>query len=152
MAKLLIVDGDERFRESCARDLTGEGHEVLTASTGFDALRLVEEHLPEVVITEIRLPGMDGLDLMGRLLAQHRGLIVILNSWSPSYKQNFMSWAADACLTKTTDNAELRARVREALRARVSETTAPGRGTASRPAALVAGILAGPQRREMVHS
>lgn len=115
MARILIVDGDEKARSACAEDLEREGHEVLTASTGFVALRIVEEHAPEIVITEVRLPGMDGLDLMGRLLAAHRGLRVILNSSASYYKENFLSWAADACLTKSPCTLELRGKVMELL-------------------------------------
>lgn len=140
MARILVVDGDERFRLVCAEDLEYEGHEVLTAATGLDALRLVEEHLPDMVITEVQLPGMDGLDLMGRLLARHRGIIVILNSGSSYYKENFLSWAADACLTKSAGTLELRTKVRELQNTKTGtaakSTEAPGQT---------------PHHRELVH-
>ena len=114
MAQILIVDGDERYRSRCSGDLEREGHEVTTASNGFDALRAVERHVPDVVITEIQLPGMDGLDLMSRLLAEHRQVIVILNSASLHYKESFMSWAADGFVAKSVEGLELRTTV-EAL-------------------------------------
>lgn len=115
MAHILIVDADESFRSACLNDLGEEGHDVLTAATAFEALRLVEERVPDVVITEVRLPGMDGLDLMARLLAKHRGIRVILNSASAYYKDNFLSWVADVCLTKSSGTRELRQRLRELL-------------------------------------
>lgn len=121
MARILVVDGDEKVRSAYAEDLEREGHEVLTASTGFVALRLVKEHEPDIVITEVRLPGMDGVDLMGRILAEQHEILVILNSISAYYKENFLSWAADACLTKSASTLELRGTVMELL------TSATGR-------------------------
>ena len=118
MARILIVDGDERFRLACEQELRLDGHEVLGAGTGFDALALVDRPTPDVLIAEVQLPGMDGLDLMSRVLAKDRGVIVILNSSSTCYKDNFLSWAADACLTKSGDLFELRRIVRERLEAR----------------------------------
>jgi CheY-like chemotaxis protein len=115
MAQILVVDADERARTLCSRDLEHEGHVVLTASTGFEALRLAEEHAPDVVITEVRLPGMDGLDLMGRLLASHRRIRVILVSRTSHYQENFLSWVADACITKSSTTLELRGKLRELL-------------------------------------
>ena len=115
MARILVVDADVRERTACARDLELDGHDVLTAPTGFDALRLAEEHVPEIVITEVRLPGMDGLDLMCRLLSRVPRPIVILHSRSSWHRDSFLSWAADADLTKADDTSELRAKVRELL-------------------------------------
>jgi CheY-like chemotaxis protein len=115
MAQVLLVDADEQARSICLKDLVREGHVVQTASTGFEALRLVDEHVPDVVITEVRLPGMDGLDLMGRLLASHRRIRVILVSGSTHYQENFLSWVADACITKSSTTTELRSKLREVL-------------------------------------
>jgi DNA-binding response OmpR family regulator len=124
MAKILIVDGDERFRQACFCDLCREGHEVRLASTGFEALASADERRPDLVISEVGLPGMDGLDLMARLLARHRGIKIILNSRSPGYKDSFMSWAADACLIKSTDDREVLAKVRELMTAKAANATA----------------------------
>ena len=118
MAKILIVDADERYRNGCALGLRKDGHDVATVSTGFDALRSLERSSPEVVITEVQLPGMDGLDLMGRLIERDRTTVVILNSASAHYKDSFMSWAADACCVKSDDGGEVRATVRRLLEKR----------------------------------
>ena len=115
MAQILFVDADERSRSRCSKDLEHEGHAVITASTGFEALRLAEEHAPDVVITAVRLPGMDGLDLMGRLLASRRQIRVILFSGSSGYQENFLSWVADACITKSSTTVELQGKLRELL-------------------------------------
>jgi len=121
MARILLVDGDRRYRSTCSEDLERQGHEVLTASNGFDALRLVAEHAPEVIVTEVRLPGSDGIDLIYRLLMQTPRPIVILNSESSYHRDGFLSWAADADLRKSRDTSELQAKVRALLKSRWSE-------------------------------
>ena len=67
---------------------------------------------------DIRLPGMDGLEAMSRVLDRNPRLPIILNSAYSSYKDSFMSWSADAYVVKSADTGELRARVRELLSGR----------------------------------
>jgi CheY-like chemotaxis protein len=64
---------------------------------------------------DIRLPGMDGLEAMSRLLNTSPRIPVVLNSAYSSYQDSFMSWAADAYIVKSADTGELRTRVRELL-------------------------------------
>jgi DNA-binding response OmpR family regulator len=152
MARILVVDGDERYRLVCSETLERQGHEVWTAATGVEALRVTDEHLPDMVITEIQLPGMDGLDLMARLLERHRGILVILNSKSSYYKDNFMSWAADACLTKSVDSRELSAKIRELLNRQGADMTQAS-GSRGKSPIKPANKDLGPhvRERELVH-
>jgi DNA-binding NtrC family response regulator len=62
MGAILIVDDDPRLRQSFEKLLTAEGHTVWTAPDGETALRLVQAHSPDMVIMDIRMPGMSGLD------------------------------------------------------------------------------------------
>ncbi|MGQ9689346.1 MAG: sigma-54-dependent transcriptional regulator [Desulfobaccales bacterium] len=62
MGAILIVDDDLRLRQSFEKLLTAEGHQVWTAPDGETALALVQAHSPEVVIMDIRMPGMSGLE------------------------------------------------------------------------------------------
>jgi nitrogen regulation protein NR(I) len=61
MAEILIVDDDLQLRQSFEKLLTGEGHTVRAASTGEAGIRLVEERSPDLVVMDVRMPGMDGL-------------------------------------------------------------------------------------------
>jgi DNA-binding NarL/FixJ family response regulator len=67
---------------------------------------------------DIRLPGMDGLEAMSRLLDKNPRIPVVLNSAYSSYKDSFLSWSADAYVVKSADTDELRLRVRELLATR----------------------------------
>jgi DNA-binding response OmpR family regulator len=149
MARILVVDADEQCRSAFEDDLRHEGHEVWTAANEWDALRLADEHPPDLLVTEVQLPGPDGLDLMARVLKTHRDIRVVLISDSPHYKDNFLSWAADACLSKTGGTWNLLATVRELLNAphpgpplgtlSSRESTRPNRASASPAAAAGAG-------------
>lgn len=62
MATILIVDDDGQLRQSFEKLLTGEGHSVLTAPTGEVGVELAKTNLPDLIIMDVRLPGMDGLE------------------------------------------------------------------------------------------
>lgn len=122
MAKVLVIEDEKSLRLLYQQDLQREGHEVLLAAEAREGIELAEREQPDLVVLDIRMPGMDGLEAMGRLLDRRPRMPVILNSAYSSYKDNFMSWAADAYVVKSSDTSELLARVREVLAARAAET------------------------------
>ena len=129
MARILVVDPDPRCRVACQEDLRREGHEVLPAATGFEALRLARDRAPDLVVTEVGLPRMDGIELMCRLVARERPPIVILYSKSLAHRDSFLSWVADADLRKAADTSELRAKVQELLKKRAVPREEVSHGT-----------------------
>lgn len=122
MAKVLVIEDERNLRILYQQDLQREGHEVLAASDAREGLDLAEREKPDLVVLDIRMPGMDGLEAMGRLLDRQPRVPVILNSAYSSYKDNFMSWAADAYVVKSADTSELLQRVRELLGSRAAES------------------------------
>lgn len=76
--KLLIVDDEPELLKSCARLLQKSGAEIFTASDGREALQIVAAERPGVVLTDLRMPGMDGMDLIGQCLALDKDTLVIL--------------------------------------------------------------------------
>jgi DNA-binding response OmpR family regulator len=113
MKTILVVDDDEAIRILLKEELTEEGYQVITADNARDALKLVEQEPLDLVILDIRMPGMDGLEALPRILGMKEGLPVILNTAYSQYKESFMSWAADAYIVKSSDLGELKAKVRE---------------------------------------
>lgn len=67
MTKILVVDDDARILRSLDRLLTREGYEVETAADGFIALKMFEERAADLVITDINMPGMDGIEVITAL-------------------------------------------------------------------------------------
>ena len=115
MKTILVVDDDEPIRILLTEELKEEGYRVITASNARDALKLVENESLDLVILDIRMPGMDGLEALPRSLGIKEGLPVILNTAYSQYKESFMSWAADAYVIKSSDLTELKAKVKELI-------------------------------------
>ena len=78
--RILIVDDDEALRESLELVLSSEGYEVSTASSGPIALERTLEHPVDVVLCDLRMPGLDGFELMPQLARQLPGVPVVLMS------------------------------------------------------------------------
>jgi nitrogen regulation protein NR(I) len=78
MGTILIVDDDPQLRQSFEKLLSQEGHEVWTAPSGEAALNLVRDRLPDLVIMDVRMPGMSGLEAFRALHALEPRLPVII--------------------------------------------------------------------------
>ncbi|HEX6850593.1 MAG TPA: response regulator [Candidatus Polarisedimenticolaceae bacterium] len=115
MSRILVVEDEPSLRMLYRSDLSEDGHEVATASNAQEALAQLEEVRPDLVVLDIRMPGMDGLDAMSRILERNPRTAVVLNSAFSCYKENFLSWAADAYVVKSSDTTELRETVRRVL-------------------------------------
>jgi two-component system, response regulator, stage 0 sporulation protein F len=115
MKTILVVDDMDPIRTLIELELKEDGYEVLTAANAQDALKLVQTEPLDLVILDIRMPGMDGLEALPRILGLKEGLKVILNTAYSQYQESFMSWAADAYIIKSADLTELKAKVKELL-------------------------------------
>ncbi len=78
MSKILIVDDDAQLRQSFNKLLCREGYDVAMAATGEAAVSMVRESSPDLVILDVRLPGMDGLETLEELLQIDSRLPVII--------------------------------------------------------------------------
>ena len=76
---------------------------------------MAREASPDLVIMDIRMPGMDGIEAMGRILEEKNEIPVVINTAYSSYKNSFMSWCADAYVTKSSDLTELKDTIRNIL-------------------------------------
>lgn len=115
MTKILIVDDESNIRLLYESELREEGYDVEVAANGREALERFALGHPDLVVLDIRMPGMDGIEALGRLLAEDRKVPVILNSAYASHKDNFLSWSADAYLVKSSDLTELKQTIKSLL-------------------------------------
>ncbi len=113
--KILVVEDEESLRLLYEEELQGEGYEVLTAGNGREAVQQLEKEKPDLIILDIVMPVMDGIEALGRIVGKERKIPIILNTSYSGYRQDFMSWAADAYVTKSDDLTELKNKVRELL-------------------------------------
>ena len=115
MKTILVVDDDEAIRTLLQEELEEEGYKVLIATNARDALKLVAAEPLDLVILDIRMPGMDGLEALPRILGIKEGLPVIMNTAYSQYQDSFMSWAADAYVVKSSDLTELKEKIKELI-------------------------------------
>lgn len=80
MKKILIVDDEEKTRNSLRRFLTISNFEIIEASNGLEALDVYAANSVDLVITDIMMPEMDGLELIQKLREQHGHVKVIVTS------------------------------------------------------------------------
>ena len=113
--KVLIADDEPAIRKLYERELKREGYEVLFATNGQEAVQMARDGHPDVIVLDIRMPGMDGIEAMSRILEENNQLPIIINTAYTSYKENFLSWSADAYITKSADLAELKGAIRDII-------------------------------------
>lgn len=113
--KILVVEDEEGLRLLYEEELKAEGYEVITAQNGREAIRQLEEGKPDLIILDIVMPVMDGMETLGRIVGKERKIPIILNTSYSGYRQDFMSWAADAYVTKSSDLTDLKSKIRELL-------------------------------------
>lgn len=114
--KILVVDDEERIRTILAAILRGEGYQVETAGDGIEALELGAAYLPDVLIVDLQMPRMDGIETISRFKerAPHAAAIILTAHGSiQSAVQAIKSGAYDY-LTKPFDNDQLLMVVRRA--------------------------------------
>jgi CheY-like chemotaxis protein len=115
MTTILIVEDNKNQRLLYEQELGREGYEVITATDGKEALEKVEERQTDLIIMDILMPKMEGLEAMGKILSKHKGIPVIIHTAYSNYKSTFMSWAADAYIIKSSDLSELKDKIKELL-------------------------------------
>ncbi|MGB9629467.1 MAG: response regulator [Thermodesulfobacteriota bacterium] len=113
--KILVVEDEESLRLFYEEELKAEGYQVITAQNGREAIEKLEGERPDLVILDIVMPVMDGMETLGRILGKDRRIPIILNTSYSGYQQDFMSWAADAYITKSSDLSELKNKIKELL-------------------------------------
>ena len=118
--KILVADDEQEIRNLLDHFLKGQGYEVILASDGHEALKLAVEENPQVIILDIKMPGLDGLEVCKQLKEneQTKLIPVIVITGFEDNKMESLNIGADDFVNKPFDMAEISSRVRSALRIR----------------------------------
>jgi two-component system response regulator MprA len=119
-ANILLVDDDEEIRASLRRSLSLEGYKIAQAADGAEALRLAREEPPDLVVLDVMLPEVDGLEVCRRLRAADGTLPIIMLTARDAVPDRVagLETGADDYLVKPFAFEELLARIRVGLRRR----------------------------------
>ncbi len=148
MAKevILVVDDEEDIRELVELNLSREGYQILPCDTGERALELVRSGKPDLVVLDLMLPGVDGLEVCRRLKANpdtsHIPIVMLTAKGEEADIVAGLELGADDYVTKPFSGKVLAARVRRLLRRHVEEVEEEG-------VVRVEGVEIDPTRREV---
>jgi CheY-like chemotaxis protein len=120
---VLVVEDDPNQRALYEEELLDEGYTVITAEDGRQALEVAQNQPPDLVVMDVNMPKMDGLDTLSRLLEIDRRIPVIIHTAYASYRDSFASWSADAYIVKNSDLTDLKETVKRLLAARNTPTS-----------------------------
>jgi two-component system, OmpR family, alkaline phosphatase synthesis response regulator PhoP len=117
MAKILVIDDEPSIVNLITAYLRPEGYEVLTAMDGPSGLKAARAFKPDLVVLDIMLPGMDGIELLSRLRRESDVYVILLTAKTEETDKIVgLSIGADDYVTKPFSPRELTARVKAALR------------------------------------
>jgi two-component system alkaline phosphatase synthesis response regulator PhoP len=115
--KILVIDDEESIRSLITAYLKVEGYQVILAGDGVSGLSSFRQHQPELVILDIMLPGMDGIDLLAHIRRESNAYVIMLTAKTEETDRIVgLSLGADDYVTKPFSPRELVARVKAAFR------------------------------------
>ncbi len=113
--KIMIVDDEDAIRLLYKEEFEEDGYDIVAYENGQDALDAFKKENPDIVILDIAMPGMSGLDVLGKIKEMSPSTPVIMSTAYSHYKEDFYTWAADAYIVKSPDLAQLKDKVKELL-------------------------------------
>jgi two-component system, response regulator, stage 0 sporulation protein F len=115
--KVLVVDDEENIRLLFKEELEEDGYAVDLAANGLEAVERVRAGQYDVVVMDIKMPIMDGIQALNEIKKLNKEIPVILCSAYGEFKQDFSSWVSDGYVVKSADTTELKETIKEILTA-----------------------------------
>ncbi|MCX7769837.1 MAG: response regulator [Proteobacteria bacterium] len=116
--RILIADDEENIRTLYKIELEEAGYIVDLASNGKEAVDKVKENIPDLIILDIKMPVMDGIEALHtiRQIPECKNIPIILFTAYGEYQQDFTTWASDAYIVKSHDMTELKQTIEQLLK------------------------------------
>jgi len=127
--RILVVDDEESIRRLYRLELEEDGYAVATAADAQQAFDILNRQSVDLVIMDIKMPGMNGIDALQKLVGIEKQVPVIINSGYAHFKESYITWLAEDYVVKSTDLSELKQTIRNVLQesgAQEHSKTLPG--------------------------
>jgi DNA-binding response OmpR family regulator len=105
--KILVIDDDENMRDLLDLEFTDLNYAVTTVDSAFKGLSILRDQKIDLVVLDIKMPGMDGIEALEKIVSIKRDLPVIIHSAYSHFKENYLTWAAVAYVVKSGNLDEL---------------------------------------------
>ncbi len=115
MKRILVVDDEKHICELYRQELEDEGYSVSAANSGTEALAEIEQNPPDLIVLDIQMPGMDGVEMLEKLIGRDKGIPVVLNTAYSHFKNDYRTWGADAYVVKSMDTTKLKREIKRLL-------------------------------------
>ncbi len=113
--KILVVEDEKTLCLLYEEELSREGYAVTAVNDAESALAELEKKSFDLIVTDIRMPGKNGIELITQIMGLRKDIPIIINSAYQSYKEDFMTWAADAYVVKSASLDELKSKIKQLL-------------------------------------
>ena len=113
--KILVVEDEKTLCLLYEEELSKEGYDITPVTDAEAALVKLSEKSFDLIITDIRMPGKNGIELITQIMGLRKDIPIIINSAYQSYKEDFMTWAADAYVVKSSSLDELKSKIKQLL-------------------------------------
>jgi DNA-binding response OmpR family regulator len=110
--RILLVEDERTLCLLYEEELSREGYAVTAVTDAEAALAALQAGTFDLIITDIRMPGKNGIELITEIMGLRKDIPIIINSAYQSYKEDFMTWAADAYVVKSASLDELKAKIK----------------------------------------
>ncbi len=115
MKKILLVDDEESIQIVYREEFEDEGYQVISALDGISGLEKFKDESPDLVILDIQMPGMNGVEVLRQMKMLNATVPVILSSAYQEFKRDLGTWASDEYVVKSGNLDELKKTVRVLL-------------------------------------
>jgi len=115
MKKILLIDNEENIQIVYREEFEDDGYQVISALSGEEGLKKFSEEKPDIVILDIHMPGMGGVEVLRKMKTLDPAVPVVLSSAYQEFKSDLGTWASDAYILKSGDIGDLKRTVRELL-------------------------------------
>ncbi len=113
--KILLVDDEEAIRMVYHEEFEEDGYQVVTAADGTEGLAMFASESPDLVILDIQMPGMNGVEVLRQMKMRNPKVPVILSSAYQEFKRDLGTWASDEYVVKSGNLDDLRDAVRRLI-------------------------------------